>query len=464
MRASASRGSACGPPEPTGSGCRRREGGHSTRRAAAGLATLLAVLLAASQATPQGAGPRLGLDATEHDFGRIADGAQPTHVFRFRNEGGAPLEVLEVRPTCGCTAVVLSERRIAPGAEGRLEVSFDSRRRPGLQIKGIWLRTNDPADRGRGPGMVELVIRAEVINLFEIQPAFFNFAAFFREDAPVRTLSVLRTDGSAFAPEAVEVSHPGLRCEVEPLAHEGREGITLRVRVVPPSAYGPLNATVRVRTGLEAQPVLEIPVYGAVRGAVEFYPKELHLRGVAGGDLAYPVRLSVTQARGGALRVLEARVEPPVVILQPDPASPPDRAEYQLALAADAPPGVLGGWVTLLLADEETPLVRIPYFALIAPRVEVSPPALYLSAGTTGPWRVRVAAPTLVRFQVTGAEVAPPVLSAAVAPEAGGFVVELSRTPVTTGDPGGPLAATLVVHTDVAGEERVEVPIRGVGR
>jgi len=55
-------------------------------------AAALALALAAAPGRAAEAPPRIVFTETSHDFGEVEEGAQLTHVFRFRNEGSGVLE------------------------------------------------------------------------------------------------------------------------------------------------------------------------------------------------------------------------------------------------------------------------------------------------------------------------------------------------------------------------------------
>lgn len=76
-------------------------------------------------------------DETKHDFGVVFEGEEATHTFTFRNEGNAPLSLISVNPSCGCTTPEWSKEAIAPGESGTVMVSYDSHGRPGPFHKSI---------------------------------------------------------------------------------------------------------------------------------------------------------------------------------------------------------------------------------------------------------------------------------------------------------------------------------------
>jgi hypothetical protein len=113
-----------------------------------------AVLLAAwtlltAAATAQAQRPRAVFKETSHDFGKVKQGDVVNYEFVFKNDGGATLVVQGVETSCGCTAALVSEKRIAPGKEGRIKTSFDTRGYSGRLAKYVYLVSNDGANPRR---------------------------------------------------------------------------------------------------------------------------------------------------------------------------------------------------------------------------------------------------------------------------------------------------------------------------
>ena len=61
-------------------------------------------------------------------FGTINKGDKIDIKFRCKNSGDKPLVLVNVRPGCGCTVADYTKEPIAPGAEGLVTASFDSKK------------------------------------------------------------------------------------------------------------------------------------------------------------------------------------------------------------------------------------------------------------------------------------------------------------------------------------------------
>lgn len=130
---------------------------HFLSRKAVLLATILIVVVVLSATAGIHKHPKIEISERSWNFGHMKQGDVLTHVFTFRNAGGSPLVISNVRSTCGCTAVLLSKKTIQPGMEGTLKVTFNSRGYSGEVRKYIFVETNDPERK-----KVQIFIEADV--------------------------------------------------------------------------------------------------------------------------------------------------------------------------------------------------------------------------------------------------------------------------------------------------------------
>ncbi len=103
--------------------------------------------------------PAIQFEKTEHDFGKILQGEQLTYTFRFKNVGDAPLIITSVEKTCGCTSPTYSKEPIAPGQDGKVTITYDSKGHKGFQNKRIIVNANT------NPSETILRIKAQVENI-----------------------------------------------------------------------------------------------------------------------------------------------------------------------------------------------------------------------------------------------------------------------------------------------------------
>ncbi len=102
--------------------------------------------------------PRLTFDQDLHDFGRLSAGENISYSFHFRNTGNADLVITDCSATCGCTVASYPKERIAPGQDGYVTVTFNSRGKSGHQYQEVTVMSNAQ------PARTKLKITAKVGN------------------------------------------------------------------------------------------------------------------------------------------------------------------------------------------------------------------------------------------------------------------------------------------------------------
>ena len=75
------------------------------------------------------------------DYGEIDYGSDGSRVFKFKNVGDAPLVFSRISSSCGCTIPKKPEQPIEPGAEGQIEVNYDTKR-VGIFRKAVTVNSN----------------------------------------------------------------------------------------------------------------------------------------------------------------------------------------------------------------------------------------------------------------------------------------------------------------------------------
>ncbi|MCC7408888.1 MAG: DUF1573 domain-containing protein [Phycisphaeraceae bacterium] len=91
---------------------------------------------------------------------------QATASFTFTNRGEKPVNILEVRSTCGCTTGRQEKMTYAPGETGAITVTFEFGDRSGKQTKHVFVRTDEPKQRE-----YPLALEVDIPVLLEITPA-----------------------------------------------------------------------------------------------------------------------------------------------------------------------------------------------------------------------------------------------------------------------------------------------------
>jgi hypothetical protein len=93
--------------------------------------------------------PNIYFKEMTFNFGKVKEGKVVTHTFNFTNNGKALLEVKDIKTSCGCTAAIVSSKKIEPGQNGTIRVDLDTANRSGSMSRTVTITTNDPDEAQR---------------------------------------------------------------------------------------------------------------------------------------------------------------------------------------------------------------------------------------------------------------------------------------------------------------------------
>ena len=89
-------------------------------------------------------GPRIRVEPTTFDFGKVRPGRSLRKEFRLRNLGDRPLVIERVSRSCRCTSAEVEEATLAPGQSTPLRVGLETPERSGPLEEQVLVRSNDP--------------------------------------------------------------------------------------------------------------------------------------------------------------------------------------------------------------------------------------------------------------------------------------------------------------------------------
>lgn len=91
-------------------------------------------------------GPIIKFESKTVDYGVIEKGSDGTREFKFTNVGKAPLKIVNVKSSCGCTIPTYPRGEIMPGESGVINVKYNTNR-AGRFSKSVSIYTNTVPDR-----------------------------------------------------------------------------------------------------------------------------------------------------------------------------------------------------------------------------------------------------------------------------------------------------------------------------
>ena len=104
------------------------------------------------------------------EVGKISQGEKIQGTIEFTNTGSTPVEIAEVKASCGCTAVKPEKMVFASGESTSIPYTIDTERFSGVIQKSISIIFKDME-----PAAHTFFVRAEVVTSMTISPRYINF-------------------------------------------------------------------------------------------------------------------------------------------------------------------------------------------------------------------------------------------------------------------------------------------------
>jgi hypothetical protein len=206
------------------------------------------------------AAPDLQFTSTLFDFGQVHQGEKVLHAFEFVNAGQDPLLIDRVRSSCGCTAVLVSDKNLAPGAAGQVQANFDSARFRGSVSKTVYIYSNDPVKP-----VVQLKIKGEVLELVAVEPEQVNFGTVSGDQTLASRVILRNQGGQPLTLGAPTTTAEELQAEMSSGTLAAGEEIVLELMLSPKPGTTRFSGYVLVPVTGVPNNQLRIPVYAAMR-------------------------------------------------------------------------------------------------------------------------------------------------------------------------------------------------------
>jgi len=158
------------------------------------------------------------LPSDTYTFEPVLEGTLVTHDFIIENKGNATLQVLSVRPGCGCTSASFT-KEIPPGGNGKISLSFNSSGYGGSTVnKKTRVETNDPDHAS-----ISLIITGTIEKFAEIEPDGAVLTGTAGEDIKTE-IKITPNKKSPFKITGVKAkSGENIRCDLKEI--KGSDGI-----------------------------------------------------------------------------------------------------------------------------------------------------------------------------------------------------------------------------------------------
>lgn len=323
------------------------------------LALGCAILVAASLFAQAAGQPKAVAAEPIKDVGVVAKGEKATHDFVLRNEGSVPLQITDVKASCGCT-VADYDKTIAPGQTGKVRVAIDTATFNGPIAKGVTVFTNDPA----APQM-ELTIRAKVEPFISVKPGYARYIVVQGETQEGKISQTLwAPDGASFDVVKVESPYPHLKTSFREARPEERiadapgKQWKVEMQLSNSSPVGPLSDSVQVHTNHPKQKLVQIPVSGFVRPTISVTPSVADFGQI---ELKEPLRKAINIKAFSTENVKVTGVQENIAGLDTQLEALEEGREYQVRviLKPEMVKGPFNGKLTILTDSPRMPKIEV---------------------------------------------------------------------------------------------------------
>jgi len=157
--------------------------------------------------------------------------------------------------SCGCTAVLLSAKTLAPGQRGNVQADFDSTRFRGEVTKTVTLYSNDPTQPA-----VQLHVKGKVQEALSAIPGLVNLGEVAAGKPIVAQVRLTNHTQGDLRLEKLQTSSPDLTVALKADKLAARQSTVIDIQLIPKP--GPVNFSgyVMLQASGSVRSELRIPV------------------------------------------------------------------------------------------------------------------------------------------------------------------------------------------------------------
>lgn len=296
--------------------------------------------------------PDLVFEDSEYDFGEIYRGNRAEHIFTFTNKGKSELNIEKVRSSCGCTAAIISSKKIAPNESGEIKVTFNSGSYNGKVSKNVTVYSDDP-----DTPTYKVSISGTVVEEVSAKPERVDFSKVPFESGATRNISVKSEIDFKLKIKKIDSTNPNIEATFEKV--KDKNEYIIAVSLKKDTDYGRINGNILIYTNSKNQEKLTIPVYGEVIGDISVYPPRISCGSVKQNkEMAFPVFVMVYN---NDVKIERVEANPKFINAEiNEMESKMKTYKVMVILQKNAPVGKINGGLKIFTNSKTQPLVEIP--------------------------------------------------------------------------------------------------------
>ncbi len=217
--------------------------------------------------------PKIEFDTPIYDAGRIRTGTDIQHDFWFHNTGTGPLEIIQVKPSCGCTTSGEYDRIVEPGKSGKIPLKVATGNFNGPISKSVTIVTNMPG----AASTMALQIKGELWQIVQAAPSSALFgntsSTTARESTLTRKITITNNSEAPLTLASPKSSNTAFSAEIKPLEEGKKWELTVALSKELPN--GAVTGNIEVETGLKDLPSIKIPCNAYLVSDVDVVPNKV---------------------------------------------------------------------------------------------------------------------------------------------------------------------------------------------
>lgn len=255
-----------------------------------------------------------------HDFGTTPKGTLLTHRFPITNIYAVPMQITDIRRSCGCVNAVASKQVLQPREQGSIDVTMDTRKFDGEKSVSIYV-TLGPKYVSTAVLQVHAVSRADIM----LKPGHVDFGVVAQGKQETRSIEVTYTSIYDWRITSVEDNAAPFEVRAQELVRKrGQISYRIFVTLKKNALAGSLNNEIILHTNDPSAPQLRIRTTGRVQPPLSVTPEVLNMGTVPANQAttknvlvraAKPFRILRVEGEGEGLTAKLPPVAAPVQIV-----------------------------------------------------------------------------------------------------------------------------------------------------
>ena len=243
-------------------------------------------------ASPANNWPDTLFSERSHDFGPVPRGGIVRHPFVLTNRLTVPIQILNLRVSCGCTSGTASASVVQPGQTAIIEAQMDTRNFVGRKSTTLYVAVM----AGGQESEISLGVSSLILSDVVLNPGAVDFGMVARGQSPSQVLTIDRIGKPDWKVVKMVSASKVLNASLqETKRYNGEVGYRLNVSIKPDVSAGIVRDEIRLITNDPETPGIPILVTGQIQGDLSATPSLLALGNVtsaAGVQGRYLVRAS----------------------------------------------------------------------------------------------------------------------------------------------------------------------------